>query len=182
MRKRKLEEMDENQTNMDEPAKKKAKINDDDNEIKESAWNRSRLSKNNDNLQDEKQYNMIYKAIDTSGLIKKMEIPQDVVQQISDFGIGNLLKCWNKTKCKEKVSFLQNEKFEGLDKGIKCDSCGFEQYSTVCTFCCEECTSPDDVGMHCDKCKMAGCCDCIFRCCDECDTWWCKPCSDLLQK
>ena len=181
MKKRKLNQID----NVVDPPQKRAKTMHKNYALKKekknenNAWKKSLLSKNNSNTDDEQQYNIIFKAIDESEIIKNMQIPEDVVQQISDCTIGNLLNCFTKD-CEEQISFLQNEKFEGLDQGLKCGLCKLEQYSTLCTFCVDECTSMDDVGTHCDECKMAGCHDCVQEC-DKCGDWWCKECWDLEQ-
>ena len=79
------------------------------------AWHKSNLSKKNSNTDDEEQYDMIFTAIEESKLIQQMEVPDVVIQEISDGAAGNLLKCWT-NGCNEYLSFLNKEKWDGLDK------------------------------------------------------------------
>ena len=122
-KKRKLDQTDD----MLCPSSKRAKGNDGkaiDNK-KNDPWQNSEIFKNNknQNAADKQQWKNIFDTVRDSQLIKVMNIPDDIVPFICDYGVGNLVKCW-KSDCDQKISFLQNEKYQCA---IAC-KCGRYQY------------------------------------------------------
>ena len=140
------------------------------------AWCKSMIFKHNNNAEDQKQYDKIFKSISESDMIEKMNIPEVIVQVISDCTVGNLLKCWNQ-KCKGKISFMNVEKF--VRKGNRnCSLCGMEQWSSWCGLCNDECTIINQYGIYCQQCRRMFCHQHMDQC-GFCDGWWCVECWDL---
>ena len=146
----------------------------------------SDLFKNNknNNTVDKKQYNNIYNTIKQSDIIKNMNVPLVFIKEISDFGVGNLLKCWNKN-CSQQLSFLQCEKLSmyGVGKRLKCTECYTKQYFSVCNICFTDCTTLDRCHkIYCNNikvCRRTPLCHDDLGNCKKCGVWWCCECWDL---
>ena len=163
-------------SDQDEPPHKKRKKSNND---KDDPWKLSYLVKNNitQHAVDGKQYNSMFESVIKSGIIIKMNVPKGLVKIISDLAMGNSINCWTKN-CDEKLSFLNNEKWDGLELGLKCKECDTFQYSAYCDICRKECSSLDDTGMYCDDCQELRCHPHLDQC-KNCGKWWCTQCWDL---
>ena len=62
-----------------------------------------------ENKFDQLQYQKIYKNIIRSPLIRKLEISNDIIQELAEFATGKLKQCHNR-KCYEVVNVLQEDK------------------------------------------------------------------------
>ena len=168
--------------NDNEPACKRRKKNNKTTKKKQQEpWENSDIFKKNknNNTVDKKQYNKIFNSINDN-----VDVPLVIVKEISDFCVGNSLKCWNKN-CSQRLSFLQCEKLNmyGVGKRLKCKECYFKQYFSVCKICFADCTRLDCCyKIYCNNikvCRRTPLCHDHLGNCKKCGVWWCSECWDL---
>lgn len=182
MRKRGLEALEEEGENGYEPPSKKMKLNDngENNQKikpikKNHAWKKSEIFKWNDNPEDKQQYDEIYEAIDESEFICNNNISQVLVQQISDYALGELVPCCNKDCPDEMVCFLQYES-NSVDRYVNCPKCGKKLYWHYCMGCDGVCSSFFECGTYCGQCTQPMCKPHLKECV-TCEKYLCDNCS-----
>ena len=162
-----------NKNNSEPPSKRRRLMN---NDPPANSWTNNNIF---DHTEDQKQFDKIFNAIDSSQLIINNDIPHQVVHNISEFANHcSWITCYN---CNEDISFIEQDKEEV--SGIECPRCSEMVYWHWCAVCehGHECTAQTRPGPHCDDCELTVCPALITKCL-ECDISICQICNTNFDK
>ena len=119
---------------------------------------------------DQKQFQQIYDAVNSSELIQNNNVPKGINKAISEYATGRWISCF---KCKDPVSFLYHDMTH--DTGVKCIACDMKLYAEYCFYHSQHCTVSSHLGSWCNDCDLTFCNDAMEECV-HCDETVCRDC------